>query len=134
MFMPDHSDKMPGRWLNVSNKSKSKGGNYRSENLPSLTWLWPTDTFLQRRLRTVRANAVVQPVTVAQSSALRQSTPKEVDAPPPAVAQLTTVANPPFDNATRPTSNSGAATGKGLVIEWEDIDERLAWFAPPSNH
>jgi hypothetical protein len=134
MSKPDHSDQMPSRWLNVFNNSKSKGGNYRSENLPSHTWLWPTDTFFQRRLRAVRANAAVQPVIVAQNSTLRQSTPKEVDAAPQAAAQRTTIANPPVDNATRPTSNSDAATGKGLVIEWEDIDERLAWFARPSNN
>jgi len=134
MSKQDHSEKMQSFWLNVFNNSKVNGAEYREDNLPSHTWSWPSDTYLQRRLREVRANAPDEPVIVAQNPTLPRPTLKEVDAVPQAVSQRSTIARRPVDNATRAESNGKAENEKGLVIEWDDIDERWAWFARPSNN
>lgn len=42
-------------WLQVFNNSKVNGAPYEGEKLPAQLWCWPTDTYLQRRLREVRA-------------------------------------------------------------------------------
>ena len=44
-------------WLQVFSNSKVNGALYLGDHLPSYGWAWPTETYLQRRLRLVRANA-----------------------------------------------------------------------------
>jgi len=133
MSKQDNGDKMPSLWLNVFSNSKVNGAEYREDKLPLHTWAWPTDTFLQRRLRFVRANGADERVIVAQNPTLRQSHPQDVERrlqnP-----QRSPVARRPVDNATRPARCNGAATETGTVIEWEDVDERMAWLAKPSNN
>jgi hypothetical protein len=133
MSKRNRNEKMQSLWLNMFNNSKVNGADYRDDELPPHTWSWPTGTYLQRRLREVRANAVDAPVIVAQNPTLCQTGAKAVDAMPQA-AQRSVVATGPVDNATRPESNGDAPKDKGLVIEWDDIDERLAWLARPSDN
>ena len=130
MGKPDRSEKMASFWLNVFTNSKVNGAEYREDRLPSHTWSWPTDTYLQRRLRMVRANAADEPVIVAQNPTLRRPMPQEEQ-----IAQQLhspSAIRRPMDNANRPSRKTGKE--KGLVVEWEDIDERLSWFARPSNN
>jgi len=130
MGKSDRSEKMQKLWLNVFSNSKVNGAEYREDRLPSHTWSWPTDTYLQRRLRALRTAASDEPVIVAQNPTLRQPAPRQDGlAPQP---QSHSPMKRPADNANRP--NREAAKEKGLVIEWEDIDERLRWFARPSNN
>src|SRR4249920_4177199 len=130
MGKPDHDEKMRSFWLDVFSNSKVNGAEYREDRLPSHTWSWPTDTYLQRRLRVLRTTATDEPVIVAQNPTLRQPAPREGGvAPKP---QNRSATKTPADNADRP--NREKTKVKGLVIEWEDIDERLSWFARPSNN
>ena len=130
MGKPDHDEKMRSFWLDVFSNSKVNGAEYREDRLPSHTWSWPTDTYLQRRLRVLRTTAADEPVIVAQNPTLRQPAPREAGvAPKP---QNRSATKRPADNADRP--NREKTKVKGLVIEWEDIDERLSWFARPSNN
>jgi len=130
MGKSDHSEKMRNFWLNVFSNSKVNGAEYREDRLPSHTWSWPTDTYLQRRLRALRAAAADEPVIVAQNPTLRQPAPREDGVAPKPQSRSAT--KRPVDNANRP--NRETAKDNGLVIEWEDIDERLSWFARPSNN
>lgn len=130
MGKSDHSEKMRSLWLEVFSNSKVNGAEYREDRLPSHTWSWPTDTYLQRRLRELRATATDEPVIVAHNPTLRQPAPRDGGmAPQPKNPRAK---RRPADNANRPTGET--AKQKGLVIEWEDIDERLSWFARPSNN
>ena len=130
MSKPDHSEKLRRFWLDVFNNSKVNGAEYREDRLPSHTWSWPTDTYLQRRLRELRTAARDEPVIVAQNPTLCQPASRDDGmAPQP---QSPSATRKPADNANRP--NRETAKQKGLVIEWEDIDERLSWFARPSNN
>ena len=130
MGKSDHGEKMRSFWLDVFSNSRVNGAEYREDRLPSHTWSWPTDTFLQRRLRELRAAATDEPVIVAQNPTLRQPAPREDGVAPQAPSR--SAAKRPADNANRPSREK--AKEKGLVIEWEDIDERLTWFARPSNN
>lgn len=130
MGKPDHDEKMRSFWLDVFSNSKVNGAEYREDRLPSHTWSWPTDTYLQRRLRVLRTTAADEPVIVAQNPTLRQPAPTEGGAA--AQSQRRSATKRPADNANR--ANRETAKERGLVIEWEDIDERLSWFARPSNN
>ena len=130
MGKPGQSEKMQNFWLNVFSNSKVNGAEYREDRLPSHTGSWPTDTYLQRRLRAVRAAAADEPVIVAQNPTLCQPCPWEDGVAPQPQSRSTT--KRPADNANRP--NRETAKEKGLVIEWEGIDEWLSWFARPSNN
>ena len=130
MSKSDHSEKMRSFWLEVFSNSKVNGAEYREDRLPSHTWSWPTDTYLQRRLRELRTAATDEPVIVAQNPTLRQ--PASRDDAMAAQTQSPSATRKPADNANRP--NRETVKQKGLVIEWEDIDERLSWFARPSNN
>lgn len=133
MSKQDQGDKMPGIWLNVFSNSKVNGAEYREDKLPLHTWAWPTDTFLQRRLRQLRANAADERVIVAQNPTLRHANPREGTMRPQAAHRSPAVQRP-VDNATRPTHPGCAAPETGTVVDWQDIDERLAWLARPSNN
>ena len=130
MSKSDHSEKMRSFWLEVFSNSKVNGAEYREDRLPSHTWSWPTDTYLQRRLRELRTAATDELVIVAQNPTLRQ--PASRDDAMAAQPQSPSAKRKPADNANRP--NRETVKQKGLVIEWEDIDERLSWFARPSNN
>lgn len=41
----------PSSWQLVFSQSKANGAPYRGEQLPNLSWEWPKDTYLQRRLK-----------------------------------------------------------------------------------
>jgi hypothetical protein len=41
----------PSPWQLVFSQSKANGAPYRGEQLPNLSWAWPKDTYLQRRLK-----------------------------------------------------------------------------------
>lgn len=41
----------PSPWQLVFSQSKANGAAYRGEQLPNLSWEWPKDTYLQRRLK-----------------------------------------------------------------------------------
>jgi hypothetical protein len=41
----------PSSWQLVFLQSKVNGASYRGEQLPNLSWQWPKDTYLQRRLK-----------------------------------------------------------------------------------
>ncbi len=129
MSKQDHSDKMHSFWLNVFHNSKVNGAEYREDHLPSQTWSWPSDTYLQRRLKEVRANGADEPVILAQNPTLGQTGQIQMDG-----RSRSSGAKQPVDNATRPETNGKPQKDKGLVIEWDDIDERLAWFARPNNN
>ncbi len=133
MSKQDAGAKMQSLWLKVFNNSKVNGSEYREDRLPSQPWLWPTDTFLQRRLREVRANAANEPVILAQNPTLRQ-TASRYDGAAPQIASQSATAKRPVDNATRTEGNGNPSRERGMVIEWEDIDERLNWFARPNNN
>ena len=45
-------------WLQVFSNSKVNGALYLGDHLPSNGWDWPTETYLQRRRRLIRANVV----------------------------------------------------------------------------
>ena len=130
MGKQDHSEKMRSYWLDVFSNSRVNGAEYREDRLPSHTWSWPTDTYLQRRLRMVRAAAVDEPVIVVQNPTLRQPAPREDGVTPQ--PQRRSATKRPADNTNRP--NRERTKEKGLVIEWEDVDERLTWFARPNNN
>lgn len=132
MSKQDRDEKMPSIWLNVFHNSKVNGAEYREDRLPSHPWSWPTDTYLQRRLRAVRAKAAGEPVIVAQNPTLRQSASRDEAAAPQRRSRSAT--RRPVDNANRPNRNRAMAKGKGLVIEWDNIDERMARFARPNNN
>src|SRR5512132_1658454 len=110
MSKSDQSDKMSSFWLTVFSNSKVNGAEYREDRLPLNTWSWPTDTYLQRRLKALRANAADEPVIVAQNPTLRE--PMTRDAAPR--LHSSSARRRPVDNADRPNRE----TGKGLVIEW----------------
>jgi hypothetical protein len=38
-------------WQLVFSQSKANGAHYRGEQLPNLSWAWPKNTYLQRRLK-----------------------------------------------------------------------------------
>jgi hypothetical protein len=42
-------------WLRVFSNSKVNGAPYWGDDLPAYPWAWPTGTYMQQRLRTVRA-------------------------------------------------------------------------------
>ena len=130
MSKPDQSEKLTSFWLNVFSNSKVNGAEYREDRLPQQTWSWPTDTYLQRRLRELRVNAADEPVILAHNPTLRQPMPEEEDD----ASRLHSSGAPrrPMDNAERANRETGKRNG--LVVEWEDIDERLSWFARPSNN
>jgi hypothetical protein len=130
MGKPDHSEKLRRLWLDVFSNSKVNGAEYREDRLPSHAWSWPTDTYLQCRLRELRTATRDEPVIVAQNPTLCQ--PASRDDGMAAQPQSPGATRKPADNANRP--NRAATKQKGLVIEWEDIDERLSWFARPSNN
>jgi hypothetical protein len=44
----------PSFWQLVFSQSKVNGAPYSGEQLQGHAWNWPTDTFLQRRLRKTR--------------------------------------------------------------------------------
>ncbi len=44
----------PTFWQLVFSQSRANGAPYRGEQLPGHNWNWPTNTFLQRRLREVK--------------------------------------------------------------------------------
>jgi len=44
----------PSFWQLVFSQSKVNGAPYSGEHLQGHIWNWPTDTFLQRRLRKMR--------------------------------------------------------------------------------
>lgn len=121
MAKQDDGGKPQSYWLNVFHNSKVNGAEYREDHLPSQTWTWPTDPYLQRRLKEVRANSIDEPVIVAQNSTLREAGQNQPDGRARAGA-----AKQPVDNAKRKE--------KGLVVEWDDIDDRLTWFARPNNN
>ncbi len=52
-------------WLQVFNNSRVNGAPYSGDDLPSQRWTWPTDTYLQRRLRTLHVHAVGEKTTRA---------------------------------------------------------------------
>lgn len=130
MAKSDEREKMPSFWLNVFTNSKVNGAEYREDKLPLHTWSWPTDTFLQRRLRTVRAHAADERVIVAQNPTLRQPAARE-DASVPQ-RQNSRAPRRPVDNANRPTYHPAHENGRG--IEWDNPDERLNWLARPSKN
>jgi hypothetical protein len=45
-------------WLQVFSNSKVNGAAYWGDKLPANNWSWPTDTYLQKRLREVRERVV----------------------------------------------------------------------------
>jgi hypothetical protein len=47
----------PSSWQLVFLQSKVNGALYRGEQLPNLSWDWPKDTYLQRRLKRLQASA-----------------------------------------------------------------------------
>jgi hypothetical protein len=55
-------------WLRVFYNSKVNGAPYAGDKLPANNWSWPTDTYLQRRLRQVRSEVAHS----LQASELRQ--------------------------------------------------------------
>jgi len=44
----------PSYWQLVFLQSKVNGATYNGEELPGRNWVWPKDTYLQRRLKTHR--------------------------------------------------------------------------------
>jgi len=111
MSKQDHDEKMPSIWLNVFHNSKVNGAEYREDRLPSHPWSWPTDTYLQRRLRAVRAKTAGEPVIVAQNPTLRQSASRDEAAAPQRRSRSAT--RRPVDHANRPNGNRAMAKGKG---------------------
>jgi hypothetical protein len=47
----------PSCWQRVFSQSKVNGAPYGGEQLPNLSWEWPKDTYLQRRLKRLACNA-----------------------------------------------------------------------------
>lgn len=45
-------------WLQVFSNSRVNGALYLGDHLPSNGWDWPTETYLQRRRRLIRATVV----------------------------------------------------------------------------
>ncbi len=54
MKTPDVEIEKPSFWQLVFSQSKVNGATYSGERLQGYVWNWPTDTFLQRRLRQIR--------------------------------------------------------------------------------
>ena len=52
-------------WLRVFSNSKVNGAPYWGDNLPAYQWAWPTGTYLQQRLRTVRTADITMPANEA---------------------------------------------------------------------
>jgi hypothetical protein len=44
------------RWQLVFSQSKANGAYYNGEELPTLPWHWPKDTFLQRRRQQLKGS------------------------------------------------------------------------------
>jgi hypothetical protein len=44
------------RWQRVFSQSKVNGAHYDGEELPTLPWHWPEDTFLQRRRQLLKSS------------------------------------------------------------------------------
>jgi hypothetical protein len=51
MKAPERDLAKPSFWQLVFLQSKVNGAAYRGEQLPRRNWNWPTDTYLQQRLR-----------------------------------------------------------------------------------
>jgi len=47
----------PSSWQLVFLQSKVNGASYRGEQLPNMSWEWPKDTYLRRRLKRVAFKA-----------------------------------------------------------------------------
>jgi hypothetical protein len=60
-------------WLRVFSNSKVNGAPYWGDNLPAYQWAWPTGTYLQQRLRTVRAGAGEITIPANEAAALRRN-------------------------------------------------------------
>jgi hypothetical protein len=52
-------------WSQVFNNSRVNGAPYLGDDLPSHRWTWPTDTYLQRRLRALHVHTVGEKTTRA---------------------------------------------------------------------
>ena len=71
-------------WLRVFYNSKVNGAPYAGENLPACSWTWPTETYLQRRLRWLRANAgKPEMASPSRLNVVHQEPPKARAARPP---------------------------------------------------
>ena len=44
------------RWQRVFSQSKVNGAYYNGDELPTLPWHWPKDTFLQRRRQLLKSS------------------------------------------------------------------------------
>ena len=60
-------------WLRVFSNSKVNGAPYWGDNLPAYQWAWPTGTYLQQRLRTVRTGTAEFTIPANEASALRRN-------------------------------------------------------------
>jgi hypothetical protein len=54
MKLQENEKEKPSFWQLIFLHSKANGAHYEGENLENHSWEWPTDTYLQRRLREVR--------------------------------------------------------------------------------
>ena len=46
--------KKPSYWQMVFLQSKANGTNYSEDDLPGGNWVWPKETYLQRRLESMK--------------------------------------------------------------------------------
>ncbi len=60
-------------WLRVFSNSKVNGAPYWGDNLPAYQWAWPTGTYLQQRLRTVRTGTADFTIPANEAPALRRN-------------------------------------------------------------
>ena len=60
-------------WLRVFSNSRVNGAPYWGDNLPAYQWAWPTGTYLQQRLRTVRTGTADIAIPANEAAALQQN-------------------------------------------------------------
>ena len=68
MAQSDEVDKKVRRfWLQVFNDSQVEAAACEDDPSPGQSWSWPTETYLQRRLKQLRSHPVDKPVVLVQN-------------------------------------------------------------------
>lgn len=96
-------------WRAIFNQSRVNGAPYRGEYLPAHSWIWPRGTFLQRRLRSVRAQESANVSSEIPANEERTTALERIDRPAP--SRLRLVSDP---------RNRAVETNDGKVGDFED--------------
>lgn len=111
-------------WVNVFSNSRVNGAAYSEDELPLQTWSWPTDTFMQRRLRALRTNAIPEPVRQVQQPSQPQAAPQRDELS--LHRQHANRSQRKLEKSRRANRRVATAQESGPVTGWEGLEERRA--------